>query len=96
MRLQSVLADMTENLAYVKGRFIIQNVLGLDAFFKLELEGQLVFLSGFFNAFDTLNHRWILHVLEHSHVGAGFVNAVRYLLDNMTAYPIVGSSPNPT
>jgi hypothetical protein len=95
LRLQSVIADMTENLAYIKGRFIIQNILDLDAFFKLDLGGHIAFLSDFFNAFDTLNHSWILHVLEHSHVGTGFVNAIRYLLKDMIAYPIVGSSPTP-
>lgn len=93
MRLQSVLADMTSNIAYIKARFIIQNVLDLDAFFKLDLEGQLVFLSDFFNAFDTLNHRWIEFVLENAGLGIGFVNAVRYLLKDMFAFPIVGSTP---
>jgi exonuclease III len=93
MRLQTVLASLTENVAYIPNRFIIENILNLEAFFKLDLEGQFAFLSDFFNAFDTLNHKWILLVLEKAELGSGFVNAIKFLLCDMVAYPIVGCSP---
>jgi hypothetical protein len=66
--------------------------LNLEAYFKLALEGIIALLTDFHNAFDTLDHEWIFHVLERAKFGNFFINAVKFLLTDMKAYPIVGNS----
>src|SRR5579885_753966 len=93
LRLQSVLPSMTSNTAYIPNRLILENVLNLEAFFKLNLGGNFAFMSDFNNAFDTLNHKWIIHVIENAGLGQFFLNAVKFLLQDMKAFPIIESSP---
>src|SRR5579883_1153483 len=84
---------MTSNTAYIPNRFILENVLNLEAYFKLNLGGNFAFMSDFNNAFDTLNHKWIIHVIENAGLGQFFLNAVKFLLQDMRAFPIIESSP---
>jgi len=89
-RLQTVLSQMTTNLAYVPGRFIIENVINLDASFKLETVNRYILLTDFVAAFDSLSHDWIIHVVENSGLGNHFIKAVKFLLKDMVALPIIG------
>ena len=79
---------MTSNTAYIQNSFILENVLNLEAYFKLNLEGKFAFMSDFNNAFDTLNHKWIIHVIENAGLGQFFLNAVKFLLQDMKAFPL--------
>src|SRR5579875_806046 len=84
---------MTSNIAYIPNRFILENVFNLETYFKLNLGGNFAFMSDFNNAFDTLNHKWITDVIENAGLGQFFLNAVKFLLQDMKAFPIIESSP---
>jgi len=92
-RLQSVLPHLTENIAYICGRFIIQHVLNLDALFKTVTSAIFILLTDFIAAFDSLSHSWILHVVKRAGVGEHFANAIKFLLTGMEAYPLVDAAP---
>jgi hypothetical protein len=92
-RLQSVLPHMTENLAYIRERFIIQHVLNLDALFKTETSAKFTLLTDFIAAFDSLSHSWIQNVVERAGLGEHFAKAIKFLLTGMEAYPLIDAAP---
>lgn len=92
-RLQTVLPQMTTNLAYIPGRFIIQNVINLHSYFMTKTQANYILLSDFVSAFDSISHDWIRLVVEKARLGPHFAKAVDFLLKDMIAFPIVGSAP---
>jgi exonuclease III len=91
-RLQKVLHLLTKNIAYIPGRFIIENILTVEAIFRND-ERMLLLLTDFVAAFDSLSHDWIRLVVKNAQLGAFFENAIDFLLKDMIAHPIVGSTP---
>ena len=95
-RLQTVLPQLIDsNKAYIKNRNIIENILNLDSLFYLEHNYKYFLLSDFSSAFDSLNHEWINIVLENSNLGDSFCDWIKFLLQDMFAYPIIENKISP-
>lgn len=92
-RLQLVLPSLTKNVAYVPGRFIVENVLTLEANFRTDTKFKYLLLTDFQAAFDSVSHVWIKEVIKRLNLGSFFEKSIDFLLSEMKAYPIVGSSP---
>jgi hypothetical protein len=89
-RLQSVLPELiSSNKAYVRGRNIVDNVLDLDAVFKLELGLKYIVATDFSSAFDSIQHEWLLYVLRNAGLGNFFCNAIELLTKDMKANPLI-------
>ena len=89
-RLQKIIGKIApQQKAYIKNRIIHDNIFTLDELLKDP--DSIAFLSDFTAAFDSVDHGWLLLVLQSMGFGDYFLNAIETLLSDLVAYPIVDS-----
>ncbi len=90
MRLEDYLADvmLVNQTAYMKGHFIGCNICSIQdviTYFSRNNLPHLVLFLNFKKAFDSVDHEFLFHLLEHIGIPSDFIKWVRITYNNATS-----------
>jgi exonuclease III len=92
-RLQSTLKILIhdDQKAYINKRNIIENVIYVQNIIEQQ-KSCFLLTTDFSAAFDSISHDFIIKLLEKSNFGPFMVNAIKTMLKDLVAYPIIDGS----